>query len=90
MASVGDARAASVDGGAQRAGNDDGGKEAAIEKATSIAAGWAAYSCFCWRIAAPHALSQNPPRLREAVLRGCHLTCYFIWPTYQPNHVLNT
>lgn len=39
MASVGDARAASVDGGAQRAGNDDGGKEAAIEKATSIAGG---------------------------------------------------
>ena len=39
MASVGDARAASVDGGALRAGNDDGGKEAAIEKATSIAGG---------------------------------------------------
>ena len=49
----------------------------------------ACYSCFCWRIAAPHALSKNPPRLREAVLRGCHSTCYFIWPTYQPNHVLH-
>ena len=38
MASVGDVRAVSVGGGVQRAGNDDGGKEAAIEKATSIAA----------------------------------------------------